>query len=104
MRVATLLKQINAAAATSATQDQASDHTAQSQPRREAFELNITEEEPTEDQVRTIADYLGTKDQISKVFAGAGTADAALKAFKQNPASFTRPVVGFLSLLRSGLL
>lgn len=93
MRVVSLLKQINAVAAAGATEDQASDHTAQTQPRREEFELDIIEGAPTEGQVKTILDYL-SKDQVPRIFQGSNTPGDALKAFKRNPGSFIRPVVG----------
>ena len=92
-RVATLLKQAHAAAAATSTQDQASDHSAQTtNVSRPEFELNITEETPTSDQLRTILDYVGKKN-ISSVIKGAQSENEAIKIFKQNSASFQRPVV-----------
>jgi serine/threonine-protein kinase RIO1 len=92
MRVASLLKQISAAAASGATEDQASDHTVQTQTRRDEFELNITEDVPTQDQVQTILGYLG-KGKVSSVFNGVSSEAEALKRFKSDPSSFQRPVV-----------
>jgi Protein of unknown function (DUF1687) len=92
IRVASLLKQASAAAASVATEDQASDYTSQMQKRTEEFELNITEDPPTVDQVRTILDYVG-QDKISSIFKGVQTKDAALKKFSTNPDTFQRPVV-----------
>ncbi len=83
-RVVTLLKQASAAAATGATEDQASDHTHQTNKQREEFELNITEDPPTEDQVKTILEYLGP-NKISSVFRDVQSNDDALRKFKSNP-------------------
>lgn len=95
MRVATLLKQASANAAAGATIDQASDHSAQTQPTREEFELNITEDAPTPDQVQTILGYVGPSG-ISKIINGASNEKEALKKFKESKDSFARPVVGLL--------
>ncbi|EFZ03754.1 uncharacterized protein G6M90_00g060460 [Metarhizium brunneum] len=90
-RVANLVKQISANAQAGATIDQASDHTAQTQPSRDPFELNITEEPPTVEQVQTILDYVG-KPSISKVIKGAHDEKDALKKFRESRESFLRPV------------
>ncbi|KAL6917867.1 hypothetical protein ACHAP8_000229 [Fusarium lateritium] len=92
VRVANLLKQVSANASSGATLDQASDHSAQTAPIREQFELNITEDPPTEDQVKTILEYVGTGG-IPKVINGANTEKDALKKFKESKENFIRPVV-----------
>jgi len=92
VRVATLLKQISANASESATEDQASDHSAQSNPPRDEFELNITEDAPTPDQLQTILEYVGGTS-ISSIVKGATSPADALKKFKQNQENFQRPVV-----------
>lgn len=92
MRVATLLKQASANASESATEDQASDHSAQTHPARAEFELNITEDPPTSDQVQTILEYVG-RPNIGSIIKGASSNDEALRLFKQNAESFQRPVV-----------
>ncbi|KAM0252661.1 hypothetical protein ACHAP5_000952 [Fusarium lateritium] len=92
VRVANLLKQISANASSGATLDQASDHSAQTAPLREQFELNITEDPPTDDQVKTILDYVGTSG-ISNVIKGASTEKDALKKFKESRENFIRPMV-----------
>ncbi|KAG5953870.1 hypothetical protein E4U53_001318 [Claviceps sorghi] len=90
-RVANLVKQISANAQAGATMDQASDHTAQTEARRDPFELNITEEPPTVEQVRTILDYIG-KESINKVVQGATNEKDALKKFRESKENFLRPV------------
>jgi hypothetical protein len=91
--VATLLKQVSANSSASATEDQASDHSAQTSPhRREEFQLDITESPPTADQLQTILGYVGTKG-ISSIIEGAVNEQEALKKFRANPDSFKRPVV-----------
>ncbi|KAI1176443.1 DUF1687-domain-containing protein [Nemania sp. FL0916] len=92
IRAATVLKQASANAAEAATEDQASDHTAQTNTRRPEFELNITEEPPTPDQLQTILEYVGKKN-ISSIVQGAASENEALKKFKENAESFKRPVV-----------
>ncbi|RYP22189.1 hypothetical protein DL765_001837 [Monosporascus sp. GIB2] len=94
LRAANLLKQVSANATESATEDQASDHTAQTNSfrQRPEFELNITEDPPTTDQLRTILEYVG-KNKISSVVNGASTENEALKKFKESADNFKRPVV-----------
>lgn len=92
VRVATLLKQASANATAGATQDQASDHSVQTQPAREQFELNITEDAPTTDQVQTILQYVGSGG-VSKIIKGAKDEKEALKKFKESKENFLRPVV-----------
>ena len=94
VRAATLLKQVSANATESATEDQASDHTPQTHARRQRpeFDLNITEEPPTPDQLRTILEYVG-KQRIASVVDGANSENDALKKFRENSDNFRRPVV-----------
>lgn len=92
MRVANLLKQASANATEHATEDQASDHSAQTTPHRAEFELNITEDPPTPDQLQTILQYVG-KSGVSTVVKGAESESQALKIFKQSAEAFQRPVV-----------
>lgn len=96
MRVANLLKQASANATEHATEDQASDHSAQTTPHRAEFELNITEDPPTPDQLQTILQYVG-KPGISAVIKGAESESQALKIFKQSAEAFQRPVVRITS-------
>lgn len=93
-RVANLLKQASANATEGATQDQASDHSAQTAPPRAEFELNITEDPPTPDQLQTILEYVG-KSGVSSVVEGAKTESEAMKLFKKSAESFKRPLVCF---------
>ncbi|EWG39417.1 hypothetical protein FVEG_02249 [Fusarium verticillioides 7600] len=92
VRVANLLKQISANATSGATIDQASDHSAQTAPIRDQFELNITEDPPTDDQVKTILEYVGNNG-IPKVIKGANDEKEALRKFKESKENFIRPVV-----------
>ncbi|KAK9771680.1 hypothetical protein AB5N19_03364 [Seiridium cardinale] len=91
-RVVTLLKQVSANASESATEDQASDHSHQTDPQRPEFDLDITEQPPTSDQLRSILEYVGTS-KISSVIAGASTEKEALKKFKEGAENFKRPVI-----------
>ncbi|RYP71582.1 hypothetical protein DL771_004708 [Monosporascus sp. 5C6A] len=94
MRAANLLKQVSANATESATEDQASDHAPQTNSlrQRQEFDLNITEDPPTVDQLRTILEYVG-KNRISSVINGASTENEALRKFKESTDNFKRPVV-----------
>ncbi|ROT37635.1 DUF1687-domain-containing protein [Sodiomyces alkalinus F11] len=91
-RVATLLKQVSANASNPATLDQASDHSHQTSPKRAEFELNITEEPPTADQVKTILEYVGPS-KVSSIIAGASNEKEALKKFDMDKNSLQRPLV-----------
>lgn len=94
-RIATLLKQTSAAAAETATADQASDHSAQNTIQREDFDINITEDAPTTSQLETILDYAGTAG-IPSIVKGAQSKQEALKKFKESTENFQRPVVSLL--------
>ncbi len=89
VRVLALLKQASANASVTSTEDQASSTPAQS---RQEFELNITEDNPTSDQVQTILGYVGASG-ISSIIKGAKTENEALKKFRENAENFQRPVV-----------
>ncbi|KAL0938028.1 uncharacterized protein CTRU02_207759 [Colletotrichum truncatum] len=94
VRVANILKQVSANATAGATEDQASDHSVQTNPKkaRAEFELNITEDSPTADQVKTILEYVG-KSKIPSIIKGASTEQEALRKFQQSTDNFQRPVV-----------
>lgn len=92
VRVASLLKQVNANATEAATEDQASDHSHQTHPKRQEFELNITEDAPTADQLQTILGYVGSA-KVGSVVKGANNVQEALKKFKESPDNFKHPVV-----------
>lgn len=88
------MKQISANSQSAATIDQASDHTAQTKAARDPFELNITEDPPTTDQVQTILEYVG-KGGVSNIIKGAQDEKDALKKFRESRENFLRPVVSF---------
>lgn len=81
MRVAELLKQASAKASAGSSSGS-----------REQFELNITEDAPTEDQVRTMLEYVGTSG-IPSIVKGAQTEKEALKKMKESRENLLRPVV-----------
>ncbi|TLD22433.1 hypothetical protein PspLS_07780, partial [Pyricularia sp. CBS 133598] len=94
MRVLTLLKQTAASASETATEDQVGDHTAhnETQRSRPEFELNVTEDLPTEGQLQTILEYIG-QPAIPELVKGANSVSEALKKYKLDKESFQRPVV-----------
>ncbi|UNI24034.1 hypothetical protein JDV02_009814 [Purpureocillium takamizusanense] len=95
-RVANLLKEISVNLQTGATMDQASNYTL---PKRDPFDLNITEEPPTPEQVQTILEYVG-KDNISQIIKGARDEKDALRKFKESKENFVRPVVSVARPMR----
>lgn len=92
MRVVNLIKQASANASETTTSDQTSGNAAQAKVQREEFELNVTEEPPTADQLRTILEYVGPA-RIPSIVKGANTEMEALKLFKESADNFQRPVV-----------
>ncbi|KAL9036587.1 MAG: hypothetical protein Q9180_004218, partial [Flavoplaca navasiana] len=94
IRAQTLLKQISAHASESATEDQATDHTQQNKFQRTEFELNVTEDPPTSDQLRTILEYVGSgAGRAGQIVEGATSEADAVTKLKENPDSFQRPVI-----------
>ncbi|RFU32622.1 hypothetical protein B7463_g3723, partial [Scytalidium lignicola] len=91
VRVQTLLKQASANISAYATEDQASNTSAQLKPNREEFELNITEDPPTPDQLKNILEYLGP-NSAGKVITGAKSESDAIRKLKENGDNFRRPV------------
>ena len=88
----TLLKQVSAHASETATEDQASDHSHQNKLQRPEFELNITEDPPTGDQMRTILEYMGAHN-AGRLVEGAKDMGDAIKKLVENPKTFKPPVV-----------
>lgn len=96
-RVLTLLKQANAQSVAHATEDQASSHQTQNKTERTDFELDVTEEPPTSDQLKSILEYLG--GSAGKVVQGASDESDALRRLKADGNTFQRPLVSVLGLL-----
>lgn len=95
-RVLTLLKQASAQASETAAEDQASDHIHQNEIQRSEFELNITEEPPTRDQLRTILEYVGGS-RAKDIVEGARNEADAIKTLAHDPSKFRAPVVRLLA-------
>lgn len=93
LRVLTILKQVSALASETATEDQATDHSQQNKLQRTEFELNVTEEPPTSDQLRIILEYVG-EQRASDVVDGAKDIGDAIRKLKENTKRFRAPVVG----------
>jgi arsenate reductase-like glutaredoxin family protein len=92
LRVNSLLKQASAKASEHATEDQASDHSHQTHPGREEFELDVTEQPPTQDQLKSILEYVGAQ-KVGTIIKGAKDEADAMKKLKENSENFQRPVV-----------
>ncbi|TID19658.1 hypothetical protein E2P81_ATG06825 [Venturia nashicola] len=91
-RVVTFLKQTQANAKTTATEDQASSHPVSSKPSRTEFHLDVQEAEPTEDQLRSILGYVGDSG-AGKVVEGASSVRAAVRKVRQDAGKFRRPLI-----------
>jgi len=91
-RVLNILKQVSAHASEGATEDQASNHSHQNKIQRSEFELNITEEPPTSDQLRTILEYVGAR-RIKDIVDGARDEVDAMRLLKEDGKRFRRPVI-----------
>ncbi|MCJ1334197.1 hypothetical protein MMC10_010904 [Thelotrema lepadinum] len=91
-RALALLKQISAQASETATEDQASDHTAQNKLQRSAFELDVNEEPPTGDQLRSIFEYVGDAKAKGMV-KGATSVTDAIKLLREDGGRFQAPVI-----------
>ncbi|KAH8662354.1 thioredoxin-like protein [Xylariales sp. PMI_506] len=83
-RVVNLLKQASESATKAATEDKANS--------RDEFELEVTESNPTTDQLQSILEYIGPS-QTSSVIAGASTHKDALRKYKESAENFKRPLV-----------
>lgn len=100
----TLLKQGSAHAQETATEDQAADHSPQNQAvKREPFELDISESVPTEDQLRSIVEYIG-EHKISSLVEGATSVTDAAKKLAADENAFKRPVTVDWNQGRAGML
>ncbi|OBT55903.1 hypothetical protein VE04_03697 [Pseudogymnoascus sp. 24MN13] len=92
MRVHSLLKQASAAAGETATEDQASEHTQQTKNSVQTqFELNVIEDAPTPDQLKSILEYVG-ENGAGKVVQGATSGKDAFTKWKKDSGSFQRPL------------
>lgn len=93
MRAHTILKQANAQSVATATEDQASSHDAQNKAERTEFQLDVTEEPPTADQLKNILEYLGGPSAVGKIIEGAKDETDALRRMKADANTFQRPLV-----------
>jgi arsenate reductase-like glutaredoxin family protein len=84
-----MLKIASANAQVTATEDQASDHHFTA---REPFETEITEGNPTVDQLKSIFEYLGSGKAAQLVKEAASQSDA-LRKVNENGDNFQRPVL-----------
>ncbi|QDS69863.1 hypothetical protein FKW77_000435 [Venturia effusa] len=91
-RVVTFLKQTQANAKVTATEDQASSHPVTSKPERTDFDLDVQEAEPTEDQLKSILEYVG-ESGAGKVVEGANSVRDAVRKVKEDAGRFKRPLI-----------
>lgn len=95
-RALTILKQASAHASTTSTEDQASDHSHQNKVQRSEFQLDVTEDPPTPDQVKSILEFVGS-GKVGSVVQGANSVSDAVAKLKNDQKAFQRPVVCLLS-------
>lgn len=88
-----MLKRLSAEAAETATEDQASDHSSHNKVQRAEFDLDVQEEPPTSDQLRSILEYLGT-NRAKDVVDGSRDVSDAIKRLTEDRKRFRAPVVG----------
>ena len=93
MRALAVLKQVSATASETATEDQASDHSHQNELQRSEFELNVTEDPPTSDQLRSILEYVGDR-RAKDIVSGSRSTSDAIRILKEDSSRFKPPVVG----------
>lgn len=67
----------------------------QNKAQRSEFDLDITEADPTPDQVKSILEYLGGGSAAGKLVKGASGESDAVSKIKSSPDTFMRPVVRF---------
>ncbi|KAJ6151226.1 hypothetical protein N7470_007820 [Penicillium chermesinum] len=102
-RALNLLKQASINAAETATEDQASEYSSHAKQQRGEFELEVTANPPTTDQLRSIIEYVspvsgvggqGDKKtyEVSELVKGAKDAEDAVKKFKEDQSRFVRPI------------
>lgn len=92
LKVYSLLKQAAATASEHATEDQASDHSHQTHTKRVEFELDVTENAPTVEQVRSILEYVGAQ-RAGEIIKGAKDEADGMKKLKESQNNFQYPVV-----------
>jgi arsenate reductase-like glutaredoxin family protein len=96
-RVLTVLKQSRANAVATATEDQASSTEPPASNVLAEFDLDIREEPPTEDQLKSILEYVGSQN-AGEVVKGAQTDGEALWVFRKDNGAFVRPLVCYCHL------
>jgi hypothetical protein len=70
----------------------ASHHSHQTHPHRREFELNITEDPPTPDQLKSMLEYVGAQKASTFIKGAKDEADAMMK-LEQNVENLQWPIV-----------
>ena len=99
VRALALLKQISATVGNNGSEGLAANHVTRSKLKRGEFELNVTDDAPTGDQLRSILEFVGARKASQLVKDARDEADA-MKKLKENGDNFQRPVVGRHSTLK----
>ncbi|WEW61405.1 hypothetical protein PRK78_006895 [Emydomyces testavorans] len=96
LRALALLKQAsaNAAQADADTTPNANGTSTGRRRRRGQFELNVTEDAPTPDELRLIMEYMGAGRRVGELVSGAvGGREDAVRRVREDGGRFVRPVV-----------
>lgn len=103
VRVNSLLKRLSAEATETATEDQAADHSHQNKIQRSQFELNVTEDPPTGDQLRNLIEYVGSEEggkgpveAAEMLVQGAKNEKDAIRRLSEDSSRFKWPVVSIV--------
>jgi hypothetical protein len=88
----TFLKQHQANAQNPTTEDQAGAQAVPSATQRADFELDVQEDVPTGDQLKTILEYAGI-GKAGTIVEGARDTSDAMEKVKRDAALFNRPLV-----------
>lgn len=100
-RILNLLKQHQATSTATATKSQASNHSLHDQEERTGnFELDVSEANPTSDQLRSILDFVGDQN-VGKLIPGEKDKRMAIEKVTKDAESFQRPVVCYSDLQRT---
>ena len=100
-RVLNLLKQHQTTPAATATKSENSNNALQNQAERNVnFDLDVSEANPTSDQLRSILDFVGDQN-VGKLIPGEQDRRRAIEKMVQDAESFERPVVCYSALQRA---
>jgi hypothetical protein len=93
-----MLKQANANTATTAKEDQISSHDSNSAAQKKEFALDVTEQAPTSDQLRSILEFAG-EEKVGSIVEGASDVADAQRRVRLDLSTLKRPLVSDTSTM-----